>query len=251
MTKVSTVIAGHISALPEVVLLPGLGNLRYIDQLVAKSSAWTKITVLDLPGWRGGRARSCPATVEGIATAAAGWLEDNDKRDLILLGHSTGAQSALRVAVSLPDRLTGLVLASPVCSPCARSLVRALRQLLPTLKYESRGELPTLASTFRASGLRAMGRLVRSSLHDQPEVLAPQVRVPAVVITGAHDGLATPEWSRSLADLLHAPCLVHPGAHNGCFVHPVEVDQTFRQAVLSITGRRDAPELGVDDEPES
>jgi len=251
VTHVSTVTAGRTSALPEVVLLPGLGNLSYVDQWVAKSSAWTKITVLDLPGWRRGRASSCPPTIEGITSAATRWLEDNDKRDLILLGHSSGAQSAIRVAVQLPERLTGLVLASPVCTPDARSVIRALRRLLPTLKYESRDELPTLTSTVHASGLRAMRRLVRSSLRDQPEVDAVKVQVPAVVFTGEHDGLASPEWSRSLAELLRAPCLIHPGANNGCFVYPAEIDQTLRDAVTSILSRRTPDPSGVNDVPQS
>jgi pimeloyl-ACP methyl ester carboxylesterase len=196
VTQVSTVTAGRTSALPEVVLLPGLGNLSYVEQWVARSSAWTKITVLDLPGWRRGRASSCTPTIEGMASAATRWLEDNDKRDLILLGHSSGAQSAISVALQVPERLTGLVLAGPVWTPDARSVIRALRRLFPTLKYESRDELPTLTSTVHASGLRAMGRLVRSSLRDQPEAYAVKVRVPAVVFTGERDGLADPEWSQ-------------------------------------------------------
>jgi pimeloyl-ACP methyl ester carboxylesterase len=237
VTQVSTIIRGRMSGLPEIVFLPGLGNLGYVDQWVAKSSAWTKITVLDLPGWLRGRAASCPPTIEGIASAASRWLEHSDKQNVILLGHSSGAQSAIRTAVQMPERLTGLVLASPVCTPGARSVVQAVRRLFPTLKYESRGELPTLSSTVHASGLRAMGHLVRSSLQDQPEAYAAKVRIPAVVFTGEHDGLASPKWSQSLADLLCAPCLIHPGAHNGCFVHPVEVDQALREAVTSILHR--------------
>jgi hypothetical protein len=42
VTQVSTVIAGRTSALPEVVLLPGLGNLSYAEQWVAKFAAWTR-----------------------------------------------------------------------------------------------------------------------------------------------------------------------------------------------------------------
>jgi pimeloyl-ACP methyl ester carboxylesterase len=252
VTQESAVTAGRTS-LPEVVLLPGLGNLSYVDQWVAKSSAWIKITVLDLPGWRNGRPSSCPPTIEGITRAATRWLEDNDRRDLILVGHSSGAQSAIRVAVQVPERLTGLVLAGPVCTPEARSVIRALLRLFPTLKHESRDELPTLTSTVRASGLPAMWRLVRSSLRDQPEAYAGRVRVPAVVFTGEHDGLASPEWSQSLAELLHAPCLIHPGAHNGCFVYPAEVDQTLREAVTSILSRRGTsePPSEINDVPQS
>jgi pimeloyl-ACP methyl ester carboxylesterase len=241
MINVRTITAGRISALPEVVLLPGLGNLSYVDKWVAKSSVWTKITVLDLPGWRHGGASSCTPTVEGIASAATRWLKNNDKRDLILLGHSSGAQSAIRVAVEVPERLTGLILAGPVCTPDARSFIRALRRLLPTLKYESRDELRTLALTVHGSGLRPMAHLVRSSLRDEPEAYVVKVRVPAVVFTGQHDGLASPEWSQSLAKLMRAPCLIHAGAHNGCFVHPDEIDQTLHEAVTSILSRRDAP----------
>jgi pimeloyl-ACP methyl ester carboxylesterase len=96
-----------------------------------------------------------------------------------------------------------------------------------------------------------MRRLMRSSLRDQPEVYAVKVQVPAVVFTGEHDGLASPEWSRSLAELLRAPCLIHPGAHNACFVYPAEIDQTLRDAVTSILSRRTPDPSGVNDVPQS
>ena len=98
-----------------------------------------------------------------------------------------------------------------------------------------------------------MRRLVRSSLRDQPEAYAVKVRVPTVVFTGEHDGLASPEWSQSLAELLRAPCLIHPGAHNGYFVYPAEIDQTLHEAVTSILSRRGTPEppSGVNDIPQS
>jgi pimeloyl-ACP methyl ester carboxylesterase len=108
---------GRPSELPEVVLLPGLGAPSELYPWLEQTATWTRGTVLDLPGWRGGRGRSPPSTVAGVGVAAAGWLETRARRDIVLVGHSSGAQSAIRTARLVPGRLVGLVLVGPPWTP--------------------------------------------------------------------------------------------------------------------------------------
>ena len=89
----------------------------YVAPWAVEIARWTRVVVVDLPGWRGGRAQSSPPSVAGVAEAAAGWLRETNRRDVVLAGHSSGAQSALRAAQLVPERLRGVVLAGRRSSP--------------------------------------------------------------------------------------------------------------------------------------
>src|SRR3954468_12815844 len=106
------VAGGRGGATPEAVFLPGLGAPGYLMPWVRRVASWTRVTVLDLPGWRWGRARHCPPTLDGVAEAAVAWLGTR-RRPVVLVGHSTAAQSAALVADRAPELLAGLVLAGP------------------------------------------------------------------------------------------------------------------------------------------
>lgn len=98
---------------PDVVFLPGLGAAGYLVPWTRHTARWTHTTLLDLPGWHRGRARSCPPTLTAVAGATAGWVEMTDRRGVILVGHSTGAQAVLRAAHQAHGRVAGVVLAGP------------------------------------------------------------------------------------------------------------------------------------------
>lgn len=103
---------------------------------------WTAVTVLDLPGWHRGRSRSSLSTVEGVAAAAARWLDVTQRRNVVLIGHSSGAQSAIRTALAVPDLLHGLVLTNPTLDPRARHLPGLLVRLVDTAVHERLSEFP-------------------------------------------------------------------------------------------------------------
>src|SRR4051794_41314584 len=64
---------GQCRELPELVFLPGLGAAGYLVPWLRAVAGWTRATVLELPGWRAGRASSCPPTVAGIGMALGSW----------------------------------------------------------------------------------------------------------------------------------------------------------------------------------
>lgn len=234
--------AGRVGELPEIVLLPGLGAPGYLAPWARLSSTWTRATVLDLPGWRGGRARSCPPTLRGVATATARWLEVSDRRGVVLLGHSTGAQSVLRTALLVPERVAGVVLAGPTFDPAVRTLRTVVPTAVRTFSHEVPDEVPVAAPSYLSSGGFPLLRFLLSGLRDRPEDLVPLLRAPVLVVTGELDGLAPPAWARYLAGLAGAPCVVLPGAHNACFPFAEEADAALREAV---TGWAEGHSVGL------
>jgi pimeloyl-ACP methyl ester carboxylesterase len=110
----------------------------------------------------------------------------------ILLGHSTGAQAALKTAQLTPELIRGLVLAGPTLHPDARTMPALLKRAIQTLPHEVPAQLPAVIPSYIASGGRPMLRLIRSAMADRPEHQVRQRTMPSVVITGRHDGFAPP-----------------------------------------------------------
>lgn len=230
---------GKVVEHPPIVLLPGLGIIRYLLPLVRRVVTWTEITVLDLPGWSVRHRRNCRPDVGEIGRVAARWLEAQDRRDVLLLGHSTGSQAALHAAALVPDRLSGLVLASPVFAPPLRRSRQLAGAIARTLPHEQWAELPAVLPASLASRLVPLARLLRSGMNEDPEVLARVLSVPASVITGSEDAVSPTDWSAQLAEACGGDCYVHPGGHNACFVDPEGVEHALEQAVESCLRHRD------------
>jgi pimeloyl-ACP methyl ester carboxylesterase len=174
---------GAQTGLPVVVMVPGLGASGYLFRWARAMAKWTRVSVLDLPGWRFSRARASEPTVAGVAAATEGWLRKRDLQNVVLIGHSTGAQAVLRTALAVPDRLTGLVLAGPTFDPAARHRGAVVRRAACTVLHEVPAELPAVLPSYLHSGGWPLLRMLLSALPDQMESLLPQLRTPALFIT--------------------------------------------------------------------
>ncbi|MFL6046357.1 MAG: alpha/beta fold hydrolase [Propionibacteriaceae bacterium] len=225
---IRSLIAGHSRDNSEVVFVAGLGAPGYLAPWARETSRWTRATIVDLPGWRAGHAQACTPTLGAIAMALARWLEATERRDVVLLGHSTGAQAVLKTAQLIPELIRGLVLAGPTFDPDARTMPALLRRAVRTLPHEVPAELPVVLPSYIASGGRPLLQLIRSAMADRPEDQVQQLTTRSVVITGQHDGFAPPAWARHLAELASAPYVILPGAHNGCFPHAQAADTALR-----------------------
>ncbi|CAA9411949.1 MAG: hypothetical protein AVDCRST_MAG75-2809 [uncultured Propionibacteriaceae bacterium] len=230
--QVRSFSTGEPKGLPEVVLIPGLGAPPYLYPWMRQLGRWTLATVLDLPGWRGGRGRSSASTVAAVGAAAARWLEVTDRHNVVLAGHSSGAQSAIRTALAVPHRMNALVLAGPTLDPRARNPAVLLVRLLHTVAREKLPELATVLPWYLRSGGLPWLRLAISSVRDRPEDLLGAVQPPVLVLTGDRDRFAPPGWAEQLATLRSGPCFLLPGPHNACFTSPQAADGALHQAVL-------------------
>ncbi len=226
---VRSLVAGSRDDAPEVVVLPGLGAPGYLAPWALETARWTRVSLLDLPGWRRGRARSCRPTLDDVVTTAGRWLQATGRRDVVLLGHSTGAQAVLRVALQRPDRVAGIVLAGPTFDPAARTVPALLRRAAATIVREEPAELRAVGPSYLGSGLVPLVRFALTALPDRPEDAAGSVTAPVLVLTGEGDRLAPPAWARTLARAASGECVVLPGAHNAPFPHPRLADAAVRQ----------------------
>jgi pimeloyl-ACP methyl ester carboxylesterase len=156
---VHALTSGELQGPPELVFVPGLGAPGYLAPWARESATWTRATLLDLPGWRAGRPRSCAATLPGVASATAGWLQATDRHHVILLGHSTGAQAVLRTALQVPDRVTGVVLAGPTFDPAAHTLSALIRRARVSLMQGDLQERAEAERAWRAPGPGVAGGL--------------------------------------------------------------------------------------------
>jgi pimeloyl-ACP methyl ester carboxylesterase len=226
---------GEPDGLPEIVILPGLGAPSYVEPWARELGRWTRATVLDLPGWRWGRGTASPSTVPGVATGAAGWLAATGRRDVVLIGHSSGSQSAIRTALAVPDRLAGLVLAGPTLEPAARSWRSAMVRLVRAIVHEKLTEIPAVLPEHLLGGF-GWFRLVRSVIRDRPEDVAGELDLPVLVVTGTRDRFAPPDWAEQLAELCAGRYETLPGAHNTCFTFPVAAGAAVRRSVVGWAG---------------
>jgi len=76
-----------------------MGAPLALEPWARQMGRWTRVTVLDLPGWGSGRGCACSSTVTVVGAAAARWLEVTNTRGVVLAGHSSGSQSALHAAL--------------------------------------------------------------------------------------------------------------------------------------------------------
>lgn len=209
---------------PQLVVLPGLGALGYLLPFVRACGGWTRVHLLDVPGFGHRRTARCPAGLDAAATTTAAWLRQGPP-DVLLLGHSTGAQIALRAALAEPGRVRSLVLAGPSFPPDARRLRPLARRIARTLPYEDPGELPAVLPEY-LRGARRLPELLASTLADRPEDGVRDLDVPLVVLRGEHDHLAPQDWCERLSGTVQ----VLPGAHNGMYPHP----QAWADAVRGL-----------------
>jgi pimeloyl-ACP methyl ester carboxylesterase len=217
---VRALVSGSVRpGVPEVVLLPGLGAPGYVVDLLHACGAWTRARLLDLPGFGSPRTAGCPADLDALTPVAADCLTGS-AGPVLLAGHSTGAQLALRAAVAAPDRVHALALLDVTFDPpVRRSVLRLVPRLRTYLRERPRELVVTVPSFVRAGS--GLVRYVRSALADEPEERVPAVVAPVLVLRGRRDTLCPPGWAAELARLArHGELVTVPGAHNVPYTHP-------------------------------
>jgi pimeloyl-ACP methyl ester carboxylesterase len=225
---------------PHVVVVPGLGLLSYLDPLLrALSRCGLDATVLDVPGHDRRSRRVVDATVPSIAAATAEAVLARPGERFVLLGHSTGAQAALRAALALQDvrRLDAVVLAGPTVAPTQRRLDLLALASLAAYRRDSPRELVVLPEVLRAR-LRLL-TLLRSAIADRPERAVPRLSVPLVLTAGHCDAFAPLWWLEVLAGAAtRSPSVLVErlgGSHNNPYTHADELAGLIGRSVRPDT----------------
>ncbi len=233
---VRSLVVGERGPAPELVVVPGLGAPGYLVPAVRACSTWTRVHLLDLPGFGHRATARLPADLATVSAVLSAWLAEVPDAPVVLLGHSTGAQAALRSAARSGDPLALLVLAGVVFPPQARRLARVAARVAATLPHETVAELPAVLPCY-ARGARRLPSLVASALQNRPEDVVAAATAPLLVLRGQHDHLCAPAWAADLA--ARAPrgrVQTLPGAHNFPFTSPTATSDALRTAVGGLTG---------------
>lgn len=211
---------------PEVVFVQGLSVAEYLLPSLAGVAGWTRVHVLELPGFDGD---ADVLSVPDFGRAVGEWLDTRGLGTVILGGHSSGTQVAAAAAAGRAD--VGLVLLTgPIVDPVARSLVRLGFRWLSDGKQETGGLIASQAPEWWRAGPRRLIRLIRTHLAYRIEEPLARLTVPALILRGSSDKLSTPGWCRRLAALTPGGRYVElPGAHSFFWDDPVTWSEVVRQ----------------------
>jgi pimeloyl-ACP methyl ester carboxylesterase len=216
--------------LPELVVVPGLGAVGYLVPLVRACAGWTRVHLLDLPGFGHPLTARLPADLATVSRALTGWLAEVPDAPVALLGHSTGAQAALAAA---HDRVALLVLAGVTFPPPARRVGPLVARVARTLPSEQLGQLAAVLPYYRRGRHRLPG-LLASALRDAPEQALGRTP-PLVVLRGSEDHLCDEQWAAALAS--RAPdgrSVTVPGGHNAPYTVPDLTAQVLRDGLRMV-----------------
>nr|WP_184031693.1 alpha/beta hydrolase [Deinococcus budaensis] len=274
------VIEGGTPGAPPAVLIHGSDGVALdwpVSPLWDELAPEARLIAPDRPGHGHTPARpGSPVTVEVNVRRLRQLLDALDlPGPVTLLGHSYGAAVALAFAAAYPERVRALVLVSPTAFP-ARGLTRPLAYvpLIPVLETlltrvlllplgrmvawleGGRAFHPApippewhammLAFSRRRGQVHALAWENRTLARELARLLPayPGLRVPSVVVAGAHDRLA-PAGAHALplARTLPRAALrwLPDGGHQLHWTHPAEVVQAVRDAQEMCQAEADLP----------
>ncbi len=183
--------------------------------------------VPDLPGYGQSAGWGHALGIPSLAWALFEVLDALGLERAILVGNSMGGPVCLEVAHSAPERVAGVVLASPAGGIHNQPLARALVQLARDVRRESprlaRVVLPDYVHFGPVNALQLFGELVRFPSLER--IL--RTPVPTLAVIGSRDPLMPPPWRvREVGRLApqHLTIAVIEGAaHAMNFSHPGEL----------------------------
>lgn len=230
-------MTAHVPTLDaESVLVPGLG----LDQRAwapAASSLGTGARVAALPSLGLAAPPGTDLRVESQAERLLEELAAAGMRSAVLVGHSASCPVVVEAAAR-SGVVVGLVLVGPVTDPGAATWPRMVLQWGRTATHERASLLPVLLPQYRQTGLRTMGRGMDAMRRYRTDHGLARCQVPAVVVRGEHDRIATLAWTRHLAQVGGAELASIPGgAHMVPLTHPEAVADAVRRVVLRVSPR--------------
>lgn len=183
--------------------------------------------VPDLPGYGRSAAWGHALGMPSLAWALLEILDALGLERVYLIGNSMGGPVSLEVAHSAPERVAGIVLASPAGGVQNQPLARALLQLARDVRRESRHMIPVVLPDYLhfgpVNGLHLFGELVRFPSLER----LLRTPVPTLAVIGSRDPLMPPPRRvRELGRLAppHLTVAVIDGAaHAMNFSHPGEL----------------------------
>ncbi|HET8987829.1 MAG TPA: alpha/beta hydrolase [Humibacillus sp.] len=189
--------------------------------------------VPDLPGFgRSGRSPS-PLGVEGLAHAAASFLDERQVAKTSLVGNSMGCAVICEFAHLYPERVDRAVLVAPAGGLHNQPLGRAMGQLAIDSVREPPSLIKVAVPDYLRFGLPSTVRLFRALTQFPSLDRLLELHVPTLVVLGRSDPLMPgPDRVKEVAGRTQNSVLlvvISGAAHAINFSHPGELANVIRQ----------------------
>ncbi|MEU6058863.1 alpha/beta fold hydrolase [Streptomyces sp. NPDC047097] len=192
---------------PNVVLVHGLGlSGRYFVPLARRLAAGgASVLVPDLPG--NVRSRSAARRAPGVGELAGAlrrWHRELALGPSLLVANSVGCQVVAAFAARDPALVERVVLLGPALEPGVTGL-RQCGRLMADAPREPLGLLAVAATDYLVTGPLRFAASFRHALRDAAESFEKQlarIEVPALVVRGSGDTVASRDWTRRLAGIV-------------------------------------------------
>ncbi|MDJ1372611.1 alpha/beta fold hydrolase [Gulosibacter molinativorax] len=202
-------------------------------------SAQGTVLTVDLPGFGGTPKPKGSINIGDMAEVLGDTIDELGATNVVLVGHSMGAQWVTELANKRPELASALVLIGPVVNDRRRNFfVQATRLLRDALRESPKTNWIAITDFWRC-GLPWYLRQTRYMLSYPIEQRLAKVRVPVLVLRGARDPIANMQWCQRLTGHAHDGSLaVVPGhAHVVQHTAPVEVAERILAFVARCSTR--------------
>lgn len=218
------------------LLVHGIGvSSRYFERLAVRLAEQGHVHTVDLPGFGSAPKPAHPMSVPRFAALLCAYLDAEELRDCVLVGHSMGTQIVTEMARTRPDLAGSVVLIGPVVDPAAPTALRQGGRLaLDMLRETPASNLVVLADYARCGPLWYLRQLPAMLRYPTLERFA-EVRVPCLVMRGRGDTVAPHEWARALADASPSTPLVE--IPRAAHVAQYTASRAVADAVLRFSAR--------------
>ncbi len=230
---------------PVIVLVHGLViSSLYMVPTAVRLAPFFPVFAPDLPGF--GRS-SKPETVLRIpelADALAAWIETLGLRQVVLVGNSLGCQVIADFATRHLHYIRAAVLAGPTMDCNARTAPRQIGRWLRDWTRERPSLAAAHAKDYYEAGLSRAWETFQFALQDRMEEKLSALRVPTLVVRGAHDAIVPQGWAEEVTRRLPQGRLavIPGGPHVVNYTTPIEFTRIVRgfvHEVLDESGSRE------------
>ncbi len=200
-TRISQQVPGH--ALPPFVLVHGLSvSSGYLMPTAHRLAAFSRVYVPDLPGFGNSPNPKHVLTVDELAEAFVGWMQQLGLRSAIFLGNSLGCQVIANLAAHHPQCVEQAILVSPTMDPDALTIHQVVGRLLRDAPCEPLHFLPVLLSEYMRAGIPRTIRTLQSAFADPVEKHLSQMHIPTLVVRGSRDPIIPQVWAERVSQLV-------------------------------------------------
>lgn len=185
---------------PTIVLVHGLvvSSLYMVPTAEILAGSF-RVYSPDLPGFGKSSKPSHVLDIGELADVLLQWMDVMKLDQPVLVGNSLGCQIIADLIARHPHRARSIVLAGPTMDPHARNAWVQIGRWLADWKVEKPSLALTHVRDFFEAGPRRALCTFRFALADPVEEKLRHINVPALVVRGSRDPIATQRWCEEVA----------------------------------------------------